>query len=129
MQPRKIATLAGEACEEKQGGDVVILDLRRLNTIASYFVIASGNSDRHVRAIADNVAERLEEKKIHTRHREGQEDARWMLLDYVDVIIHVFHHETRKFYNLERLWGHAPRLPRGADTPGPSGPLVRPPRM
>ncbi len=110
MQPRKIATLAGEACEEKQGGDVIILDLRRLNTIASYFVIASGNSDRHVRAIADNVTSCLGAKKIDSRHVEGKEDARWMLIDYVDVIVHVFHHETRKFYNLERLWGHAPRV-------------------
>lgn len=110
MQPKKIATLARDACEEKQAGEVLILDLRRLNTIASYFVIASGNSDRHVRAIADNVGFRLDEQKIKGRHVEGKEDAHWMLLDYVDVIIHVFHHETRKFYNLERLWGHAPQV-------------------
>lgn len=129
MQPRKLATLARGACEEKQGGNVIVLDLRRLNTIASYFVISSGNSDRHVRAIADNVTFRLEEQKIKGRHVEGKDDARWILLDYVDVIVHVFHHETRNFYNLERLWGHAPRLPRGADTRGPSGPLVGPPRV
>ena len=103
-------SLAREACEEKKGGDVLVLDLRKLSGIASYFVISSANSDRHVRAIAENVIDRLSEKKVSNEHVEGKEDARWILLDYGDVIIHVFYHETRKFYNLERLWGTARRL-------------------
>ena len=103
-------SLVKEACEEKKGSDILILDLKKLNTIASYFVISSGNSDRHVRAIADNVLTRLSEKKVVSRHIEGKQDARWILLDYGDVIVHIFSHETRKFYNLERLWGDARRL-------------------
>lgn len=110
MLARKIIAFAREACEEKKGGDITVLDLRKLNAIASYFVISSGNSDRHVRAIAENVAARLSEKRVDTKHVEGKEDARWVLLDYGDVIVHIFYHETRKFYNLERLWGNARRI-------------------
>ncbi len=110
MLARKIAAFAKEACEDKKGSDITVLDLRKLNAIASYFVISSGNSDRHVRAIAENVLATLSEKRVDTRHVEGKTDARWILLDYGDVIVHVFYHETRKFYNLERLWGNAKRL-------------------
>lgn len=107
MQARKIIAIAKEACEEKKGGEITVLDLRRHNAISGYFVIATGNSDRHVRAIADNVVDRLSQKEVDTIHVEGKEEGRWILLDYGDVIVHVFYHETRKFYNLERLWGHA----------------------
>jgi ribosome-associated protein len=110
LQPRRIATLAREACEEKKGQDVVILDLKRLAAVASYFVITSGTSSRHVRAIADNVAGKLAEKRVVNHHIEGGEDALWILLDYGGVLIHVFHHDTRRFYNLERLWGGARRI-------------------
>lgn len=110
MQARKVLSLIREACEEKKGGDTIVLDLRKLNAITSYFVICSGNSDRHVRAIADNVMSRMSECRLDSHHVEGKEDARWMLLDYGDVIVHVFYKETRKFYNLERLWGTARRL-------------------
>lgn len=110
MQARKVVSLIRQACEEKQGGDTVVLDLKKLPAIASYFVISSGNSDRHVRAIAENIVSKLAQSRQDSRHVEGKEDARWILLDYGDVIAHIFYQETRRFYNLERLWGNARRL-------------------
>ena len=110
MRAKQIALLVKEACEEKKGEDIVILDIRKLSSISDYFVIASGNSDRHVRAIADNVLDRLEQKKLKCNHLEGLQESRWVLLDFSDVIVHVFYPETRKFYNLERLWGEAAKF-------------------
>ncbi|MBI4549426.1 MAG: ribosome silencing factor [Candidatus Omnitrophica bacterium] len=107
MQARKVIALVQAACEEKKGGEVIALDLRKHNAIAGYFVLATGNSDRHVRALADNVMDRLAEKGLDPIHVEGKEEGRWILLDYGEVIVHLFYHETRKFYSLERLWGHA----------------------
>ena len=110
MQGKKIAIIAKEACEEKKGIDVTILDLRGLSPITDYFVIASGGSERQVAALADNVQFRLHEKHIKIDHLEGLPEARWVLLDYDSVIVHVFYKETRFYYGLERLWGDAPRI-------------------
>lgn len=110
MKSKQIALLAQEACEEKKGENIVILDIRKLSSIADYFVIASGTSDRHVRAIAENVLDRLEQKKIKCTHVEGIQESRWVLLDFSDIIVHVFYPETRGFYNLERLWGEAAKF-------------------
>lgn len=110
MHPKSIALLAKEACEEKKGIDVVILDLRGLSSICDFFVIASGTSDRHVAALADNIQFRLDEKKVDVGHIEGLRDARWVLIDCGSVIAHVFYKETRFYYGLERLWGDAPRV-------------------
>jgi len=110
LQSKNLVALVKEACDDKQGQDLVVLDLRRFLTISNYFVIASGNSDRHVRAIADHVEEKLSAHKERCIHAEGYEDGCWVLLDYGDVVVHVFRNDTRGFYNLERLWGNAPRL-------------------
>ncbi len=110
MRAKQLAILAQEACEEKKGEDIVILDIRKLSSISDYFVIASGTSDRHVRAIADNVIDRFREKKVKCTHMEGVQESKWILLDFSDVIVHVFYPETRRFYNLERLWGEAAKL-------------------
>lgn len=110
MQPRKIALLAREAADAKQAEEPVVLDLAKLTNVAHYFVIAHGNSDRHVRAIADHIQEVLDKKKVPVWHLEGLENGNWVLLDYGSVIIHVFHRDIREFYGLERLWGDAPRL-------------------
>ena len=107
MQNAKLLRLIREACEDKKAEEIVTLDLKKNNGIADYFVICSGNSERHVHAIAENVADSLIKEKVRYRHFEGKQNSQWVLLDYVDVIVHVFHHETRKFYNLERLWGDA----------------------
>jgi ribosome-associated protein len=75
-----------------------------------FFVIASGTSDTHVRGIADLVQERMQQAGSRTHHVEGLGAGRWVLLDYIDVVVHLFHPEARAFYQLERLWGDAPEL-------------------
>jgi ribosome-associated protein len=87
----------------------VIIDLRKLNAPTDYFVICSGSTDRHVRAIADNVVEGMKKKKnARAWHVEGHSVGSWVLIDYVNVVVHVFNAATRKFYSLETLWGDAP---------------------
>ena len=107
MNSKQIALLAKWASEEKKAEDPLILDLRKLTDVADFFLLVHGNSDRHVRTIADSVFDQLVLKKMKPLHVEGRSDATWILLDYGSVIVHVFHHATRKFYNLERLWGDA----------------------
>jgi ribosome-associated protein len=99
-----------EAVDDRKARDVVALDLRGLTDAADYFVVASGTSDAHVRGIADLVLERLAERGIEAHHVEGITGGRWVLLDFIDFVVHLFHPETRAFYQLERLWGDAPEL-------------------
>ena len=90
--------------------DPLILDISKLTTVAHYFLIAHGNSDRHVRAIAQNISDELEENKIRSWHREGMSEGRWIVLDYGSVIAHIFYRDLREFYGLERLWGNAAQV-------------------
>jgi ribosome-associated protein len=90
----------------KKASDVMVMDLRALTSMTDFFVICSADSEPQVRAIADAVAEGMEKKGISPWHREGG-SLQWVLLDYVDVVLHVFHKNTRAFYSLERLWGDA----------------------
>lgn len=85
--------------------DPLILDIRKLTDIADFFLLVHGTSDRHVRTIAEGILEFLSRKKIRPLHVEGMQEATWILIDYGSVIVHIFHYERRKFYNLERLWG------------------------
>ena len=89
--------------------DVVVLDLRGISTATDYFVIASGTSDVQVKAISDHVLQGLKKDRVRPEHLEGLRGGRWVLMDYVDFVVHVFHPEARNFYQLERLWGDAPR--------------------
>ncbi len=95
--------------------ELVALDLRGLNDATDWFVIASGTSDAHVRGIANAVLRKLEEAGVRPHHVEGLLTGRWVLLDLVDVVVHVFHPEARAFYQLERLWNDAPRLARAPE--------------
>lgn len=110
MQPKRIALIAREAADAKLAVDPVILDISRLTSVAHYFVITHGNSDRHVKAIAENVEFELEKKGLNVWHKEGASEGRWVVLDYGAVMVHVFHREVRDFYGLERLWGSAHSL-------------------
>lgn len=92
----------------KKGYDVLIMDLRNLTTFADYFVICSADSDVQVKAIADQIDKTFDEEGIRCWHKEGYKALSWVLLDYVDVVIHIFKKEMRDFYNLEKLWGDAP---------------------
>ncbi len=110
MQPKKIAQLAKDAAEDKKAEDVVLLDVSKFTSLTHYFLITHGNSDRHVRAIASNIEDVLGSKKVKILHSEGLDAGQWALLDFGSLIAHVFYKDTRQFYNLERLWGEAPRL-------------------
>ena len=103
-----VRTAAEEAIERK-GRDVVLLDLRGITSATDWFVLVSGDSDIQVRSIAERIEERLaRELDARPWHVEGLKQTRWILLDYVDFVVHVFHHEARAFYDLERLWADAP---------------------
>jgi ribosome-associated protein len=106
---RSVAVAAARAAAAKQAEDVVVLDVRDLIVITDYFVIASGTSERHVRTVFEAVEEALRRHDAKPVRREGQTELRWVLLDYVDVVVHVFSTEDRAFYDLERLWSDAPR--------------------
>jgi len=101
---RRVKSLA-KHIKDKKGEDILLLNLRKISPITDYFVIATGLSSIHTRAIADSLIE-----KYKPHHCEGIESAKWILLDYLDFIIHIFTKETREFYGLERLWGDAPRI-------------------
>jgi len=105
---REIALATGEIALSKKAMDVKILDLRELTSVTDYFVICSGSIDLHVKAISDAIVEGLEKRNIKVWHIEGYSALKWVLLDYVDVVVHVFSREVRDFYALERLWGDAP---------------------
>jgi len=95
---------------DKKAENPVVIDLRELTTLADYFVILSATSDTHARTIADEIRRKLKEARVLPLSMEGYESANWILLDYGDVIIHVFRPEFRELYNLESLWMDAPRI-------------------
>lgn len=102
------------ACSDRKAVDGVVLDLRALSDATDYFVVVSGTSDTHVRAIAEHVLETLRERGVRAHHVEGLAGGRWVLLDFVDFVVHVFHPALREFYQLEGLWGDAPQRPVAA---------------
>lgn len=109
MDSLKFAKMITEIIKTKKGFDIRILDLRKLSGgIADCFVICSADADRQVKAIADAVDDELHSKGIRCFHKEGFETLNWALLDYFDVVVHVFRAEARSYYNLEKLWGDAP---------------------
>lgn len=118
---RELALAAARAASEKQAERIVILDVRDLIVITDYFVIASGSSDRQVKTISQEVEEALRKLGSKPVRREGEADARWLLLDFIDVVIHVFASEERDFYDLERLWMDAPRVDWESEDEASSG--------
>lgn len=114
LKALQLVKFAQKIAEDKKGLDPVILNVGRKSSVASYFLVVHGTSDRHVRAIADNIIEQLEMRGERVWHLEGMNEGRWVLLDYADVVIHVFHYEMRNFYGLERLWGSSERKKRHA---------------
>jgi len=109
-RPSKLVDLVLRAADDLNAKEMLALDLRGLNDATDWFVIASGTSDAHVRGIANAVLRKLEEAGMRAHHVEGLPSGRWVLLDFVDVVVHLFHPEARAFYQLERLWSDAPRL-------------------
>lgn len=106
---------AADAAVAKKARDLVALDLRDLNGVSDYFLIASASSEVQVKAVAEAVEEKLRELGAKPWHVEGREGRRWVLLDYVEVVVHVFHEKTREYYMLDRLWGDARAIDLGLD--------------
>ncbi len=97
---------------DRKAADVVLLDIHQLASFADYFVIASGTSERHMQALTDGLRETLEREGVRPVQVEGTADSGWILMDYSDVIVHVFSPETRDYYRLERIWAEAPTIVR-----------------
>lgn len=111
MDAKKLALLCRSLAENRKAEDVVILDVRELSSITDYFVICSGTSEPHLRAIADEITTQLEQKEdIMPRARDGSLSSGWLVLDFFDVIVHLMHKGSRQKYDLESLWGDAPTL-------------------
>lgn len=109
-RPPEGLRLALDAIRDLKANHLVVLDLRGLTDATDFFVIASGTSDAHVRGIAESVIEKLDRRGHRIHHVEGLNGGRWVLLDFVDFVVHLFHPESRSFYQLERLWDDAPEL-------------------
>jgi ribosome-associated protein len=109
-ESREAAVAAARSASAKQAEGVAILDVHGLIVITDFFVIASGETDRQVRTIVEEVEKALRELGRKPVRREGETEGRWVLLDYVDVVVHVFAEEEREYYDLERLWRDAPRV-------------------
>ena len=108
---KKRAIKAAELAIDKKASDTVILELKELSSIADYFVICSGDNPAQIKAIAEAIDDYFSKKKILPLGKEGMDFARWVLIDYGDIVIHVFDRETRAFYDLEKFWIDAPRIP------------------
>ncbi|ENQ3104170.1 ribosome-associated protein [Bacillus sp. 491mf] len=109
MKDRELLILAARAADDKRAEDIVVLNMQGISPLADYFVICHGNSDKQVQAIAREVKAQAHEAQIDVKRMEGFEEARWVLVDLGDVVVHVFHKDERGYYNLERLWGDVPR--------------------
>ena len=110
MTPKEIALAAARALDAKKAADLEVIDISALTTLGDYLVIASGASTTQVKALADEVEEKLSERGVEPHHIEGRSTS-WILLDYTSVMVHVFHTEARNFYALERMWADGTKLP------------------
>jgi ribosome-associated protein len=111
MDSKKLAQLCREYADNKKAENIVTLDVRELSSVTDYFVICSGTSEPHLRAISDEIITKLrDEQKLRPRAIDGTLQTAWIVLDYFDVIVHVMKNDVREKYDLEALWGDAPRL-------------------
>jgi len=110
LQPKKIAELIRTFAEDKKAEEILVLDISKLSSFSHYFIIAHGNSDRHVKALASHIMDEMKKLKMAALHVEGLQEGKWVLLDFGPVVAHIFYKETREFYGLERLWGEAKKI-------------------
>lgn len=104
MDSKELARKAFLYLDEKKAIDIKVIDISKISVIADYFIITGGSNERQVKAIADNVEEKLGKEGVVAKSIEGYHNANWILMDYGDVIIHIFNQEDRLFYDLERIW-------------------------
>jgi len=107
---RDVAAVCTRIALDTKAEDVVVLDVRGLASFTDYFVIMSGRSTRHVQGLAEAIEGELSAKRVNSKHSEGLREGMWVLLDFGDVVVHIFYHEKRGFYDLEGLWHDAPRI-------------------
>jgi len=107
LESKKLVDEIVELIESKKGYNIKIFNLQKLASFADYFIVCSGDVDVHVKAIADEVDKQLRKEGTKCYHREGYNTLNWVLLDYFDVVVHIFQKDAREFYNLEKLWGDA----------------------
>lgn len=110
MEQKELATFAAKIADEKHAENIVLLEMDGISLIADYFLICHGNSEKQVQAIAEAIKEEVSSKGIDVKRMEGFHEGRWILIDLGAVIVHVFHKDERNYYNLEKLWGDAPRI-------------------
>lgn len=104
MNSRQLARLAVSALEDKKANNIKIIDISNVSNVSDYFIIADGSNKNQVQAMSDNVEEFMHKEHIELKNREGHSNGGWILLDYYDIIIHIFSHEEREFYDLEHIW-------------------------
>ena len=123
---KQLAIEAARIAHDRHGTEIVVLDLHGISPVTDYFVIATGTSDRQMAAVADEIAHWGAQRGQRVHHIEGREDPHWILLDFVDVVVHLFDETHRHYYDLELIWGDAPkvrwkrRTPTPTETPGAS---------
>ena len=110
MDILELAKIARDAVEDKKGEDIKVLDLRGISNITDFFIIASGNNPNQLRAMADMVEEKLFKAGLKLHHSEGYTGGIWILLDFGNIIVHLFNKEQRDFYSLDRVWGDAKEI-------------------
>jgi ribosome-associated protein len=108
---KELAKLCIRAALEKKAENPVLIDVSKLCSFTDFFVILTGRSTRHVQSLAEAIEAELRSKRLSPSNAEGLQEGIWVLLDYSDVVVHIFYAETRKFYDIERLWHDAPRIP------------------
>ena len=104
MDSKEITKIAFDSLEDKKGVNIKVIDISNISILADYFIIAGGTNENQVKALADNVEEKLAEVDVMPRQIEGYDNANWILMDYQDVIIHIFNEQDRLFFDLERIW-------------------------
>ena len=110
ITPRQLALLAAEVCDEKKAKEILVLDVRKITSISDYFIVCSTSNERQARAIADEMRVRMKGLGKREMGVEGIEDARWVLQDFGDIVLHIFHESQREFYDIEGLWADAKQV-------------------
>ncbi len=104
LTSKEMAQKAVKILDEKKAENIRVIDISEVSILCDYFIIAEGGNRNHLQALADNVEKELADAKVFPKHIEGYESANWVLMDYTDIIVHIFDHENRLFYDLERIW-------------------------
>lgn len=116
MEEKALSLEVYKALDDRKAHNITVLDVQGLTSIADYFVLATGTSTRHASALAESVEDELSKLGIEPNHKEGHRSGEWILLDYTDVIVHVFTEQTREFYKLEKMWKDAQIVEVSVDT-------------